>query len=131
MAVIHAERARALVGVPFRAQGRDPATGLDCAGLVIAAFELPTDLGRTNYRLRGEHFGELMNALAGPFRRVGRGKARAGDLLLLRVADDQAHLAVLTNAGFVHADARLRRVVETPGEPEWQMAAAYRKRVTA
>ena len=33
-----AAAARALVGVPFRLQGRDPALGLDCVGLVGAAM---------------------------------------------------------------------------------------------
>ena len=33
-----AAAARALVGVPFRLQGRDPALGLDCVGLVGAAL---------------------------------------------------------------------------------------------
>jgi hypothetical protein len=30
----------------------------------------------------------------------------------------QLHLAILTGRGFIHADARLRRVVETPGRPD-------------
>ena len=30
--------ARTMVGVPFRAQGRDPRCGLDCVGLVWAAY---------------------------------------------------------------------------------------------
>ena len=33
-----AAAARALVGVPFRLQGRDPVLGLDCVGLVGAAM---------------------------------------------------------------------------------------------
>jgi hypothetical protein len=35
---------------------------------------------------------------------------------------------VRTNAGFVHAHAGIRRVVETPGMPEWPLLAVYRKR---
>ena len=43
-------------------------------------------------------------------------------------ADDQLHLGILTRQGFVHADACLRRVVETPGAPSWPVAGIYRLR---
>ena len=129
MAAFHATRARSLVGTPFRAQGRDVEHGLDCAGLAIAVFGLPPKLGRTDYRLRGDHRAELTRHLAGPFRRLSRRQARPGDLLMFDVAQDQLHLGVMTDAGLVHADARLRRVVETPGQPEWPMIGVYRLRV--
>jgi hypothetical protein len=48
--------------------------------------------------------------------------------MLMQVSDDQLHLGVRTAAGFVHAHAHLRRVVETPGLPEWPLLGAYRKR---
>lgn len=128
MAIQDAVRARALVGAPFRAQGRDPERGLDCVGLAIAACSLPGELARRDYRLRGDHRGELQRELLRHFRRVSPGQRRVGDLILLAVARDQMHLALLTDRGFVHADARLRRVVETPGEPEWPIIAIYRRR---
>jgi hypothetical protein len=40
---------------------------------------------------------------------------------------DQLHLGVRTERGFIHAHAALRRVVETPGSPEWPLIAVYRK----
>jgi hypothetical protein len=46
-------------------------------------------------------------------------------------AAEQLHLAVLTDAGFVHAHAGLRRVVETAGMPEWPVIGIYRKRAKA
>jgi hypothetical protein len=46
----------------------------------------------------------------------------------MTVAADQMHLGVLTANGFVHADARLRKVVETPGEPGWPVIGIYRRR---
>jgi cell wall-associated NlpC family hydrolase len=128
MAREDAARARALAGVPFRAQGRDPAHGLDCVGLALSACALPADLVRADYRLRGDHRAEVKLSLLRHFRRVRRGQRRVGDLLLLAVASDQMHLAVLSENGFVHADARLRKVVETPGEPEWPVLGIYRKR---
>ena len=127
MAKIDADRATALVGTPFRAQGRG-AAGLDCVGLVLAACDLPQRTARDNYRLRGDHRSEIMGALGERFRRVSPARRRVGDLLLMAVAEDQLHLGVLTLRGFVHADARLRRVVETPGLPRWPLIAIYRRR---
>ncbi len=127
MAAIDAVRARALVGVPFRPQGRDPQHGLDCVGLCLAAFRLPAGAARSDYRLRGDHLDELERALLNGFRSVKVKQQRPGDLLLMAVAEDQLHLAVVTKAGFVHADARLRRVVETPGEPSWQLIGVFRR----
>ena len=128
MATEDASRARALVGVPFRAQGRDAARGLDCVGLALAACGLPVDAARANYRLRGDHRAEVKLGLLRYFRRVSRRQGRVGDLLLLAVASDQIHLAIRTASGFVHADARLRKVVQTPGVPEWPILGIYRKR---
>jgi hypothetical protein len=123
----YAERARALVGTRFRAQGRDE-TGLDCVGVVLSTFELPATAVRDDYRLRGDHRHEVRQALDLHFRQVARTQTRSGDVLLLSAGADQVHLAVRTPAGLVHAHAGLRRVVETPGMPEWPVLAAYRKR---
>lgn len=129
MAAIDATRALALVGVPFRPQGRDTRQGLDCVGLCLATYCLPPETARYSYRLRGDYRAEIKALLTCWFRRVGKKQLRAGDLLLLAVTVDQTHLAVRTDAGFVHANARLRRVVETPGEPEWPMIGVFRRRV--
>lgn len=121
----YAERARAQLGTRFRPQGRG-AQGLDCVGLVLATFAIPPGQVRRNYRLRGDHMRELGASLAHHFRRVRC--AAPGDVLLIKIADDQLHLGVRTDAGFVHAHAGIGRVVETPGEPPWPVAAVYRKR---
>lgn len=122
------ERARGLVGVKFRAQGRDPAMGLDCLGLALTTYGLPESVARCDYRLRGDHVRELKTRLLLQFRRISRAQAASGDLLLFRVSDEQIHLAVQTERGLVHADAGLRKVVERPGAAPWPMIAAYRKR---
>ena len=122
------ERARALIGCRFRPQGRDPQTGLDCIGLACAAYRVPTTEIPFDYRLRGNHYGQLVNGLRPWFRRVAKAGGRAGDLVLLEVAPDQFHVAVLTHAGFVHADARLRKVVEAPGTPIWPILSVHRRR---
>lgn len=119
-------RARALVGTRFRPQGRSPETGLDCVGLALAVFGIPAEAVRSNYRLRGDHGAELKHQVARFFRPVGR--AAPGDLVLSSVTEDQLHLSIMTEGAFVHADGRLGRVVETPGEPRWSPAGLYRRR---
>jgi len=126
---VHVERARALVGCRFRPQGRDPAMGLDCIGVIVASFALPVDAARRDYRIRGLHKRELEAGLTRHFRKVARTRVRPGDVLLMAVAPDQMHLAVRTERGFVHADAGLRTVVETPGAPVWPVIGAWRRRV--
>lgn len=125
----YSERARALVGIRFRPQGRAPEFGLDCIGLILCAFGLPRDLVRRDYRMRGDHRREMLAELTRHFRRISPAKRRSGDVLLLQVAQDQMHLAIRTVDGFVHADARRGKVVETPGMPIWPIAATFRRRV--
>jgi len=118
-----AARARRLVGVRFRAQGRSPATGLDCVGLVVSAFGL--ERARSDYSLRGGDPGLLSRELvAAGFVRVGR--RETGDVLVMRAGPEQLHLGIVTEAGLVHADAALRRVVERPGAPEWPVLGIWR-----
>lgn len=122
-----AGRAQALVGTRFRAQGRG-VEGLDCIGLALEVYGTPVAEVRCDYQLRGDHEAELSAYLTKYFRKVGPATRRPGDLLLIRVAADQLHVAVSTGAGFVHAHAGLRRVVETPGTPEWPVVGIYRRR---
>jgi murein DD-endopeptidase / murein LD-carboxypeptidase len=124
----YAGRARTLAGTRFRAQGRTPAHGLDCIGLVLCVFNLAAEGIRRDYRMRGDHRRELLLELGGPFRRLPPSRRRPGDVIVLEVARDQLHLAILTDGGFVHADARLGRVVETAGPPPWRVLAHFRRR---
>ena len=126
MAAIDAQRALALVGVPFRQQGRDR-TGLDCVGLCLLAYRLPIASVRTDYRLRGDFRSEIEAFLSRHFRKIGVNQTTAGDLLLMRPGLDRLHLAIRTPQGFVHADAGLRRVVETPGQPLWPLLSVHRR----
>lgn len=123
----YADRAQALVGTRFRPQGRSE-TGLDCIGLVITAFDLPADAARRDYRLRGAHRQEIEQGLGRYFKRIQKAQSRAGDVLLMSVARDQLHLGIRTLTGLVHADARIGRVVETPGSPPWPVVGTYRRR---
>lgn len=127
MTANYAARARALVGTRFRPQGRGE-EGLDCVGVVIASYQIPADAVRGDYALRGDRLNEARRALEAPFRRIPRSQLRPGDLMLLQTGESQLHFAVRTDRGFVHAHAGIRRVVETPGLPEWPLLGAYRRR---
>lgn len=127
MTTDYAERARALVGTRFRPQGRCE-HGLDCVGVVLATFQIDGRAVRANYSLRGEHRREVEGGLREHFRRVPVRRSRPGDVLVMSAGSQQIHLGIRTTVGFVHAHAGIRRVVETPGMPEWPVVAAYRRR---
>jgi cell wall-associated NlpC family hydrolase len=114
--------ARAAVGVRFRLHGRDPATGLDCVGL--AALALRVDAVPSGYALRRGDLAHIGRAIevAGL---VPVAEARPGDLLLLRAGPGQLHFAIQTEDGMIHADARLRRVVERREIP-WPVLGRWR-----
>lgn len=117
-----ASRARALIGTRFRPQGRSPA-GIDCVGLAAAALGRPAP---ADYALRGGS----PERLAAGLREAGlrrRRKRRAGDVLAMRSGPQQLHLGIWTGDGIIHADARLRRVVERPGEPPWPVIGIWRE----
>lgn len=61
--------------------------------------------------------------LRGQRRPVGR-YAR-GDILLMQAGPAQFHLGCWTGESLIHADARLRRVVELPGPPPWPLLGAW------
>ena len=124
-----ARAARALVGVPFRLHGRDPATGLDCVGVVAAACRAG---GRdaalpAAYALRSRR----APAPAAHAARLGlapaAGPVKPGDVIMVRPGPCQHHLAIATaSQRFVHAHAGLRRVVEGPLPAAWPLAGHWR-----
>lgn len=122
-----AARARDLVGVRFRPQGRRREHGLDCVGLIALAGDLPVALLPAGYRMRSEVAEDLRELdLDGRVTRIAPAEAEAGDVLLVEAGARQHHFLVLTGNGFIHADARLGRVVETPGAVAWPVVAAWR-----
>lgn len=122
--------ARGLVGVRFRAQGHDPATGLDCTGLVWAAYAAAgRQLVRpVDYPLRGWARERVEAGLMAAGLRPAPGDPEVGDVMLIALAAGQFHLGVSGPTSFVHAHAGLRRVVETPldaslyGAVRWRLA---------
>lgn len=124
-----AEAALALVGARFRLHGRDPATGLDCVGLLAAAL---TRSGRaakapTHYALRNRNIASLLEFAAPAGLVDAAGPIEAGDVLLVRTGPVQHHLLVAApGQGFIHAHAGLRRVVVTPSPLAWPAERHWR-----
>lgn len=104
-----------MLDAPFRPQGCDPTTGLDCVGLVWAAYRAAgRELMRPRgYPLRGWTRGRIEAELA----TAGFGPAtgaETGDVALIAFPAAQFHLGLIGPASLIHAHAGLRRVVETP-----------------
>lgn len=124
-----AAAASGFIGTPFRLQGRNPACGLDCIGLVLASLAevgikvaLPAD-----YRARRRSFAIPRDALLAAGLVEATGRPRAGDLLLLQTGPVQAHAAVsLTPGEIIHAHASLKRVVRSPLPDSWAVLAIWR-----
>lgn len=124
-----ARAAEALVGTSFRLHGRDPATGLDCLGLVAASLDA---IGRpaklpNGYRLRARDVAALISQ-AGPCGAfAASGPIEAGDVALVRIGPGQFHMLIATGPShFVHAHAGLRRVVACDGPMEWPIVSHWR-----
>lgn len=124
-----AQAAQALVGTPFRLHGRDPATGLDCVGVLaasLAACGLRVHLP-AGYALRMLALPELAPFVAESGFAAVSGAIVPGDVLLVRVGPIQFHLLVAISAGrFVHAHAGLRRVVAGAMPPGWAAVRHWR-----
>lgn len=124
------QMAQRLVGVRFRLHGRDAATGLDCVGVVCAAYHLAGHefAGVPDaYRLRGHgaRNAEQWLAAAGLCHAV---EAMAGDVLLADMGLGQLHLLIGGPGAVVHAHAGLRRVVQMPGTGGGQIISRWRLR---
>ncbi len=118
-----------LIGIPYRLHGRDPATGLDCVGVLAASLDsirqhwaLPT-----GYTLRNRAFPGI-SAIASDcgFAEI-QGKILAGDVLSVRPHACQLHFLIsIAQDRYVHAHAGLRRVALTPWVPEWTLERHFR-----
>ena len=113
--------ARQCLGVRFRLQGRNPATGLDCIGLMLwSASAAGLSIADQNDYVLHDDPGRLDAALAAsPFIRAGTGAPQAGDIARFEHAGLALHLGIITPATLIHADARLRRVVEHRLDDDW------------
>ncbi len=117
--------AMALIGVPFRLHGRDPASGLDCIGLVAEAMARAgyTPVAPHGYSLRASSVEALLPFVgANGFKRVKKN----GAIALVMVSPLQPHLLVRVPGGFVHAHAGIGRVTFLPGALPWPIHTQWR-----
>lgn len=117
-------RARALIGTRFRLHGRDPASGLDCVGLITCAcpaITRPPD----GYALRGGNAAGFAAMFVDNGMAQRDGAPHPGDILLLQPSAAQFHLGVWSGESLIHADGVLRRVVETPGALAWPLVSGW------
>lgn len=116
-------RARSMLGARFRLHGRN-SSGIDCVGLIGFAFKesgLPS-----GYALRTADAAIVASYLRDArFRK--RRLLKPGSVLLLDAGPAQLHLGLWTGESLIHADANLRRVVETPGLPRWPILSIWRR----
>jgi lipoprotein Spr len=121
-------RARALIGVRFRPQGRSAEQGLDCIGVVIMATRLDSGRVPRDYDMMASRDTDAVNAefAALGFIRLAPDEIEPGDIALVSCRAGHLHAAILTPDGYLHADVRLRRVVEVPGAIPWPILAAWR-----
>lgn len=124
-----ADAALAQIGCAFRLHGRDPATGLDCVGLLTNALANvgAHPVAPLGYGLRNVNVEQWLPLAQRSGLVPASGPIRAGDVLLIALAYGQHHIAIAADAvNVVHAHAGLRRVVLQPCDPAWHIGAKWR-----
>lgn len=120
--------ALALTGTRFRLQGRDAATGLDCVGLIVAAYAVAGVrlAAIDDYPLRGFPLVRALELIAASGLQPTDRAVVAGDVALFSLPAGQVHFALIAPGQLVHADALLRRVVAAPAARLPQPKARWR-----
>ncbi len=113
--------ARALVGVPYRHQGRT-ARGVDCLGLVLLAASrvglMPLEAGRADYGRAP--LDELLAGLPNYCDPIE--EDAPGAILAIRWPGDRraGHVAICAGATMIHSYSNCRRVVEHGFRGKWR-----------
>lgn len=121
--------ARKHIGVPFRHQGRNPRTGLDCIGLAVRVL---SDLGIpisdiTSYE-RDPNPTMMGQAIEPYLSAVDPHEITPGCILWMRFLKEPMHIAIVTDMGMIHAYGTIGRVVEHSIDSKWKkrIHRAYR-----
>lgn len=123
------QHVRTCKGTPFQHAGRLPGKGLDCIGLAIeaakAAGEFTPELA-ASIPAYGPfpHSRRFLDWLTANLVTIEQKDVMIGDLAMIRISNRPMHIAVVTDHdrkgtltgpfNYVHADARLNKVVEPP-----------------
>lgn len=111
--------ARAVIGVPFRHQGRS-LSGLDCAGLIVhvaRSFGLECIDGEAYSRHPSG--GMLEATLDSQPCLVRVSEKQPGDVLLMRFAKDPQHLGIFTGDTLIHSYEKVGKVCEHRIDEAW------------
>ena len=127
--------ARTWIGTPWHHQYCLRGVGVDCVGLVRAAYEVATgnktDLIVDYHRMppigREQRLADILAQYADP---IDKTDLQPGDILLFRFINGTSnHIGLYTGNGcFIHAWMTVRKVVEMPLDDVWKraMATAFR-----
>lgn len=127
------ERARELLNVPWVHQGRDPTVGVDCAGLLLYAFEVRDDTVYGRNPVGDDLFAQRCEAHLGPSVTDG---IQVGDVVLLGFGHRGRgrHIGIIGDYLFgglsiIHTDSIVGRVVEGRFDGRWQrrVRGVYRR----
>ncbi len=112
--------------VRFRHQGRVPATGLDCSGLVVWALQqIPRPVADVRAYGRDPHRDGLKAALIDNLGPAVAGEPQAGDVILMSFAGEPRHVGIIADHPgvglmLVHSYAMKRKVTEHTFDAEWR-----------
>lgn len=123
------QAALALVGTPFRLHGLDPATGLDCIGLVFASLVAigQKPVAPRGYGLRNLSIDHWMIFAERSGLKPVPGPVAADEVLLMTLGYGQHHLMIAADCNeVIHAHAGLRRVVRHRLDPGSTIGAKWR-----
>ncbi len=114
--------ARTCVGSPFRHQGRSPALGLDCVGLIVFTLN---SLGLKCFDFLDYKKNPMKNAISPHVDRAGfiqksKSDMTAGDLVIMRFGKYMEHAAIVSDRGIIHACEKYGKVVEHGLDMEWR-----------
>ena len=127
--------ARAYLGTPFRHQGRNPALGIDCVGLLVCAANdcgHSTEADATDYG-RDPVNGVLQARLLAAFGPALPSAAmQPGDVAAIAFAGAVRHVGVIgehtDGLSLIHTNSAVGRVTEAQIDARWQrrIVAIYR-----
>ncbi|MFN4020654.1 MAG: hypothetical protein ACK4IC_09075 [Erythrobacter sp.] len=123
-----------LVGCRFRLHGLDPATGLDCVGLVHASLAMTGlhPVAPRGYGLRNITIDPWLAFAARSGLMPARGMPGPDEVLLASLGYGQHHLMIATGPSeVIHAHAGLGRVVRQPRDPAMRILARWQMPPTA
>lgn len=112
--------ARALVGTPFRHQGRT-AYGLDCIGLIILARHTLAPWGGMQTAADYQHNpnGKLLEIFPRFATPIDEPEEGAVAVMVWPMQKHASHVGIVTPTTIIHAYAAARRVVETGYREPW------------